>query len=160
LKKLNPIEQLILEAIIKFDSKANELINILATEFDLDLSEDHPFGKLITRQNNLWKGTLPNNWNYHFHGSHCKFVNEITNQILDVTINRGKNYGIFVDSSLYWFIEISSNLNYVYEKIKTPEILTDYLNILEKEKYIIDIGEFGYKSLILNKERKEESKKK
>ncbi|MDO5972646.1 DUF6896 domain-containing protein [Flavivirga jejuensis] len=160
MKKLKPIEKLILEVIIKFDSKANELINILGTEFDLDLSKDHPFGKLITRQNNLWKGSLPNNWNYHFHGSHCKFENEFTNQILDVTINRGKNYGIFVDSSLYWFIEITNDLNHIYEKIKTREILTDCLNILEKEKYIVDIGEFGYKSLILNKERNNESENK
>jgi len=124
---------------------------LLADKFDLDLSKEHPFGKLITRQNNLWKGCLPNNWTYHFHGSHCKFENTITKQILDVTINRGKNYGLFVDSSLFWFIEITKELNYLYEKIETREVLTNCINILEKEQYIFDIGEFGYKSFILNK---------
>ncbi len=94
---MNPIDKLIIEVVIKFDTRANELINALATEFNLDLSKEDPFGKLITRQNNLWKGALPNNWNYQFHGSHCKFENEVTNQILDVTINRGNNYGIFVN---------------------------------------------------------------
>lgn len=150
---LEPIERIILEVIIQFDSKANELINILGTEFNLDLSKEHPFGKLITRQNNLWKGDLPYNWSYQFHGSHCKFENDINNQILDVTINNGKNYGAFVDSTLFWFIETNKELNYVYNKIKTNETLTQYLNSLEQKNYIIDIGEFRYKLLILNKKQ-------
>ncbi len=99
---------------------------------------------------------MPHNWNYQFHGSHCRFENKINNQILDITINSGINYGIFDVSTLLWFIETTKELNDVYEKIKTSEILTNYLNFLEQENYIIDIGEFGYKSLILNKERRNE----
>ena len=64
MKKLSSIEKIILEVIIRFDTKANELIYILGTKFDLDLSKEHPFGKLITRLNELWKGSLPDNWIY------------------------------------------------------------------------------------------------
>ncbi|SFJ59753.1 DUF6896 domain-containing protein [Olleya namhaensis] len=155
-EKLNSLENIILEEIIKFDSKANELINILGTEFDLDLSKEHPFGKLITRQNDLWKGSLPDNWIYQFHGSHCRFENKINNQILDITINGGINYGIFNESTLLWFIETTKELNDIYEKIKASEVLSECLNTLEQENYIIDIGDFGYKSLILNNERPDE----
>ena len=99
-EKLNSIEKIILGVVIKFDSKANELINILGTEFNLDLSKEHPFSKLITRQNDLWKGSLPDNWIYQFHGSHCRFENKINNQILDIKINGGINYGLFNSSPL------------------------------------------------------------
>ena len=118
---MNRKERLVLEVIIKFASKANELINVLATKFDLDLSKEDPFGKLISRQNNLWKGSLPNNWNYQFHGSHCKFENEITNQILDVTINRGSNYGIFQDSTLYCLLKLLKNYIMFMKKSKSEK---------------------------------------
>ncbi|SDI62359.1 DUF6896 domain-containing protein [Winogradskyella thalassocola] len=149
-EKLNSIEKIILGVVIKFDSKANELINILGTEFNLDLSKEHPFSKLITCQNDLWKGSLPDNWIYQFHGSHCRFENKINNQILDIKINGGINYGIFNSSTLLWFIETTKEWKDVYKKIKVNEILTECLTTLEQENYIIDIGEFGYKSLIIN----------
>ena len=149
---LNSTERIILEVIIKFDSQANALINILGSKFDLDLSKEHPFDKLITRQNNLWKGSLSDNWIYQFHGSHCRFENKMNHQILDVTINNGMDYGIFDASTLLWFTETSKDLNAIYEEIKENGVLTKNLNSLELKKHIIDIGELGFKMLILNKE--------
>jgi len=151
LNELNPIEKAILQVIIKFDSKANELINVLGTEFDIDLSKEHPFGKLITRQNDLWKGHFFDNWIYQFHGSHFRFDNKSTNQILDLTINNGTDYGIFNVSTLLWFMETTKELNNIYEEVKANENLNEYLSSLDEKNYIVDIGEFGYKQRILNK---------
>lgn len=108
---------------------------------------------MLKRQNDLWKGFLPDNWSYHFHGSDCKFENGSTNQILEVRINQGKNYGILNASTLLWFIETTNEYKVVYQRIKGNDILTECLILLEQENFIIDIGEFGYKSFILNKKR-------
>ena len=53
-------KQLIIDAIKLFDQKANELISLLADEFNLDLNLANPFSKLLSRQNDLWKGNLKN----------------------------------------------------------------------------------------------------
>lgn len=148
---MNSIEKSILEVIRSFDSKANELISMLGMKFDIDLSKENPFDMLITRKNNLWKGSLSDNWIYQFHGSHCRFENKINNQVLDVKINKGIDYGIFTESTLLKFIETSKGLNSSYENIKESKVFNINLNSLERKKCIIEVEEFGLKSLKLNK---------
>jgi hypothetical protein len=50
---INRREKLLLEAIVLFEQKANELIKLLASEHSLNLEDQNPFGKLITRKNDF-----------------------------------------------------------------------------------------------------------
>jgi hypothetical protein len=93
-KDLYPFNgKLLIEAILLFEQTANDLIKQLGQEYNLNLEEENPFGKLITRQNNLWKGIIKGEWSYQIHGDACRFINDKTNQSLDVKINRKGNYG-------------------------------------------------------------------
>jgi len=85
--------KLLIEVIKAFENKANEMIKVLALEFNLDLNSDRIFDKFVSRQNNLWKGNLKENWTYWFHGDACDFENTETNQYLHVKINRNGNFG-------------------------------------------------------------------
>jgi len=60
---MNKKEKLLFEAIIAFEKQTNKLVELLADEYELNLDFEHPFGKLITRTNNLWNGCM----NYQFH---------------------------------------------------------------------------------------------
>ncbi|MNV42985.1 hypothetical protein D3C71_1346880 [compost metagenome] len=119
----------VIESIIAFERKADELIRLLAKVYELDLSSDSPFGKLLIRKNNLWKGDLPDDWIYHFHGSSCNFLNSRTNQTLDVKITPVGFYGAIDYFYLYQFVRTTPELAYVAEVCAEEKIF--YRNIDE-----------------------------
>lgn len=128
----------VIESIIAFEKKANELIDLLAKVYELDLTSDNPFGKLLIRNNNLWKGDLPDHWTYRFHGSSCNFLNSKTNQTLDVKITPVGFYGAIDYFYLYQFVRTTPELKYVVAAY--PEEKMFYGNIDELiQKQIICI---------------------
>ena len=122
----------------------------MADELDLDLHLANPFNKLLSRQNDLWKVNLKNNWTYKFHGDSCEFVNLVTSQFLDIKINRNRNYGVIDNYYLFRFIETTESLKNVLESIGSKENLYNILDELEGDKVIIDIDEFPFRSKVLN----------
>ena|SRR6218665_3362512 len=145
-------EKVLIKAIISFNKKANELIKILADRYDLDLTSENPFGKLLSRRNNLWKGELPDNWTYQFHGSSCKFENIVTKQHLDISIIHGTNYKAINNFFLQKYIETTEELKYIPDIINSPEIFHKALAQLEKDNVIINIGEYPFNFRTLNYE--------
>lgn len=146
-------EKILIDVIIAFEQKAIWLIKILADEYNLNLEEQHPFGKLITRKNELWKGSLKENWNYQFHGDACKFENSKSRQLLDVKINRSGNYGAISNFYLLKFIETTDELSYVLNEINTSESIYKILTELENKGLIIDVDEPPFSTRIINKEK-------
>jgi hypothetical protein len=154
---LNSDEKLLLKAIKLFDEKSNELVNIMAKKFDLKLNEKHPFGKLLSRQNNLWKGTLNEKWDYWFHGDSCEYKERITQQVLEIRINR-QNHRTFNSWTLFHFIETSQSLNFIFNQFKVNEKVKKILDSLENKNQIIQIGKFPINdTFILNKNMTEYS---
>jgi hypothetical protein len=148
---LNLEENLLLKVIILFDERSNKLVNIMAKKFNLKLNEKHPFSKLLSRQNDLWKGKLNEKWDYWFHGDSYEYKKRITLQILEIRINR-QNHRTFDAWALFHFIETSQSLNFVFKQFNTDKKKLKTLNNLENKKRIIRIGEFPINTtLILNK---------
>ena len=148
---LNSEENLLLKAIILFDEKSNDLANIMAEKFNLKLNDKHPFSKLLSRQNDLWKGKLNEKWDYWFHGDSCEYKNRITLQILEIRINR-QNHRTYDAWTLFHFIKTSQSLNIIFKQFNTKEKVEKTLNSLENKKRVIRIGEFPINNtLILNK---------
>jgi len=153
-KNLYPVNgKLLIEAILLFEKIAYDLINKLGQEYDLNLKDENPFGKLITRQNNLWKGSIKDGWSYQFHGDACEFINDKTNQTLDVKINRKGNYGAIDNHSLKRFIETTLDLTHIDREIKTSKDMWMATNQLEKEGIIIEIGTPYFPTRVLDKGR-------
>jgi len=146
-------EKLLIDAILAFENKACELIELLANQFDLNLNDRHPFDKIKSRQTELWKGILKEKWNYQFHGDACKFENIENGQLLDVKINRRGNYGTISNYYLLKFIETTNELEYVYDKINNSESIYNTIAKLEEKELIINIGESPLNTRILNKEK-------
>lgn len=144
--------KLAIEVIQAFENKANEMIEVLAFEFNLDLNSENIFDKLITRQNNLWKGNLKENWTFMFHGDACDFENTITNQFLHVKINRNGNYGAIDYFYLYQFLQTTASLKPIYEMINSKEYFYQLLEELIKTGILINIEELPFKTIVLKKE--------
>lgn len=142
---------LLKKAIIQFEKTAKELIQLLSNSFDLDLSHSNPFERLIIRQNNLWKGKLDKNWKYQFHGDACKFENMVTEQIVDIKINRRENWGAITNFYLLKFIETTDSLKHVFQLINSEKQIMNLLEEMQKERILINIGEQNFRTLILNK---------
>lgn len=149
----NNREKLLLEALIDFENQANKLIEILADEFELNLADAHPFNKLITRTNNLWKGSLNGKWNYQFHGDACRLENNESGQVVDVKINRNGNYGTIHNFGLFHFIQTTQSLSHVLKEISTEEIVFETLAKLESKEFIIEIDEPPFSTKILNRNK-------
>jgi hypothetical protein len=135
---MDSLNKIVIESIIEFEKKSNELIKKLENEFELNLKEANPFDKLITRKNNLWKGKLKDNWTYWFHGDACEFENSLTKQFAYVKINRNGNYGVIDNFYLYKFIQTTKSLENVITKINTEKYFNEIISELEKEKIIIN----------------------
>lgn len=145
------LNKIVIESIIEFEKKSNELIKKLGNEFELNLKEANPFDKLITRKNNLWKGKLKDNWTYWFHGDACEFENSLTKQFVYVKINRNGNYGVIDNFYLYKFIQTTESLGNVISKINTEKHFNEIISELEKDKIIINTDKSGFfKTRILN----------
>ena len=147
-------EKLILKAIIEFEKQANKLIEMLANEFELNLANEHPFDKLITRTNNLWKGSINGEWNYQFHGDACKFENNESGQVVDVKINRNGNYGTIHNFGLLHFIETTQSLRHILKEINNEETVFKTITELERKEFIIEIDEPPFSTKILNTNKK------
>lgn len=145
-------EKLLIETVISFEKKANEMIEMLAKEFQLNLKEHNPFSKLILRQNNLWKGNLRDYWTYWFHGDACDFENSQTKQFLHVKINRDSNYGTIDNFYLFKFMQTTDSLKHVSEVLSTETIFNETLHSLEENEVIENIKEWWpIKTRILNR---------
>ncbi|AWG22793.1 hypothetical protein FFWV33_15280 [Flavobacterium faecale] len=144
--------KLLIEVIQTFEKKANEMIKVLALEFNLDLNSERIFDKLISKQNNLRRGNLKDNWTYWFHGDACDFENKETNQYLHIKINRNGNYGAIDNFYLYKFLQTSESLKSIYEVINSEKYMNELLEKLFKTGILINIDEFPLKTIILKKE--------
>ncbi|MES2864046.1 MAG: hypothetical protein V4666_08005 [Bacteroidota bacterium] len=145
--------KLVIEVIQAFENKANEMIKALSVEFNLDLNSENIFDKFITRENNLWKGNLKENWTYLFHGDACDFENTVTNQFLHVKINRNGNYGAIDYFYLYQFLQTTASLKPIYEVIHSKEYFYELLEELIKTEILINTEELPFKTIVLKKEQ-------
>jgi hypothetical protein len=143
-------ELLLIETIVSFEKKANEMINSLAEEFQLDLNQRNPLTKLLSRENNLWKGNLKNNWSYWFHGDACDFENSQTKQFLHVKINRNSNYGVIDNFYLFKFMQTTDSLKHASEILKSEDMFNEILSNLEKNEIIVNIEELPLRTRIKN----------
>jgi hypothetical protein len=139
------------EAIVEFEQTAKKLVQLLSDSFDFDLSTPYPFGKLIDRQTNLWKGKGDENWDYQFHGDACMFTNSVTIQLVDVKINRNGNWGTISNFYLFKFIETTASLKHIFNLIDSEKKVNELLDELLKDEILIDIGEPHFRTLVLNK---------
>lgn len=146
----NQLKKILIDVIIFFDKKANELIKLLADKYNLDLTDENPFSKLLTRSNNLWKGEIKEGWTYRFHGGSCEFHNVLTGQILDAHINKNKQFGALDDFFLHRFIETTKELEYVRNRLHSKDDFWTGIKELEHSNIIIDIGEEYFPIRVLN----------
>jgi len=144
----------LIEIISVFEIKANELINLLATNFDLNLNSNSPFDKFLNIKNNLKKGKLNDDWMYWFHGSHCDFENIKTKQYLHVSIISEKNYGAIDYFYLYKFF-VTTQLFDNYKNIITSEnVFFELLDTLKTEGNLVENGDSPFSIWILNQNLK------
>jgi hypothetical protein len=143
-------KKVVVDAIILFDKKANEIIRLMADEHELDLNSNNPFGKLLSRDNDRWKGELKSNWKYQFHGDACRFDNTVTGQFLDIKINRKGNYGVIDDYYLFKFVETTEELKHIIEIIGSKDEFSKILSELEKDGVIIDLDMSPFSTRVFN----------
>lgn len=143
---------LLIEVIQAFENKANEMIKILAHEFNLDLNSVQSFQKLTSRENNLWEGNLKNNWTYCFHGDACDFENIKTKQYLHVKINRKGTFGAIDRFYLYKFLQTSEYLKSIHAVINSENYYNELFEELIKTDILINIDKLPFKTLVLKKE--------
>ena len=145
-------KELIIETIICFEKKANEMINLLAKKYSLDLKSTNPFSKLLDRKSNLWRGNLNKEWTYWFHGAHCDFENKNTKQYIHASITYGTHYAVIDNFYLYEFLQTTESLKHIHKVVDSQKIIFETINNLFEEGILVDIEEIPWKkSLVLKK---------
>ncbi|MEM8895037.1 MAG: hypothetical protein AAGC88_10700, partial [Bacteroidota bacterium] len=85
---------------LEYRQLGKELLYDLIERLDLELNKDFPletFNKL--KKNRSQSGQL-NEWSYYIHGFHCGFENNVTGQLIEVSLVFGQEFG---DLDPYFF---------------------------------------------------------
>ncbi len=122
----------------------------MSKEFDLDLNSQYPFSELLAHANNLRKGHLSGNWHYQFHGSSCKFINDLTQQLLDVKVIPAGSYRVIDCFYLFEYIKSTPQLDFVKTTINSLHDLWSVMLELEKDKIVTNIHPLPFRSFVLN----------
>ena len=93
---------IIKQAIIDYRKDGKELMQKLAQKFELDITNEKDYDKLIERNNVEIprNGELSKRWNYAFHGCECGFYNKKSKQQVEVVLSNQPEFG-HIDS---WFL--------------------------------------------------------
>lgn len=149
MKPLTENGNLLYKGIVEFNTKAFEVINALALEFNINLDSENPFSKLQKQENKLWKGYF-SDWDYCFHGDSCEFINIKTKQFIEVKIDEKKNYGAIESYYLWKFISTTDGIKKETEIFKDPKTRFDTIQELKMKRYLINVGDDVFKIFVLN----------
>ena len=138
-----------------FDKTAHSLMNLMAETFDINLNNANEIYELKTKRSENQRGELNSEWNYHFHGKGCSFINTNTKQFLDVQINNGIEFGELDTYYLMKFIQTTESLK------KASLILDNKIENIRKVietlwgfDYLIKLTNGINNQLILNRNKK------
>ncbi|MBB6461870.1 DUF6896 domain-containing protein [Flammeovirga kamogawensis] len=143
-----------LQCFIEFDRKAHEMMNLMASIFEIDLNDFAQINDLKRNKSKNQRGQINSSWNYFFHGAECAFENMKTGQYLDVKIIYGREYGVIGNFFLYRFIETSESLKTQFQLLKgKSQNLRKVINVFKEEGYLINRRNYDFEELILNREK-------
>ncbi len=146
---------LFLQCFIEFDSKAHEMMDLIATTFEIDLDDSSQIWDLKRNKSKNQRGQINSSWSYHFHGAECSFQNHKTGQFLDIKIIYGREYGVIDNFFLYKFIQTTKSLQNQFKLLNgTSHNLRKVTSVLYREGYLIRKPNHNFGELILNRNTK------
>ncbi|MBI1184058.1 hypothetical protein GC194_07295 [bacterium] len=128
---------------------AKELIHGLADKLGVTIDEDNPLRTFNILKFDKRKSGVFDDWNYFLHGFHCRFNNCSTGQLIEVSLNFGKEFGVLDPLFFMQFLKTTPQLNPLpfnlchdyYDGVQILERLFE-LGGLEKIRSVVD-GDFG-----------------
>src|SRR5262245_9165507 len=91
----------ILDCAIAFRIDDNYIMKQLAEEYNFSLAAGESFPKEIYLHHYNTKGIFRNEWTYYFHGSHCRFENLETGQVVELLYIEKPEFGFINGFHLY-----------------------------------------------------------
>ncbi len=146
----------LLQCFVEFDIKAHDMMDLMATTFNIDLDDSAQIWDLKRNRSKNQRGQINSSWDYHFHGAECAFKNNKTGQHLDIKIIYGREYGVIDNFFLYRFIETTKSLAHQFDLLDgKSHNLRKVINVLKREGYLINRSNDSFEKLILNRTKKE-----
>ena len=138
-----------------FDNTAHSLMNLIAETFDINLNNSNEIYELKTKRSENQRGKINSEWNYHFHGKGCSFINSNTEQFLDVQINNGIEFGELDTYYLMKFIQTTESLKKASLILDNKtENMRKVIETLWSFDYLIELPNGINNKLILNRSKK------
>ncbi|GLB49382.1 DUF6896 domain-containing protein [Neptunitalea lumnitzerae] len=134
-----------------FDITAHSLMYLMAKTFDIDLTNKNEIEHLKRHRSVNQRGQLNNEWSYYFHGISCTFTNKKTQQLLDVKIFNGLEFGVLDTYYLMKFIETTKKCKELSLILNSNTYnMQKVIEVLKEQNYIVNISE-GEHGVILNR---------
>lgn len=84
-----------------FRNDANALMLQLSQKFDFDINYCGEWPSQVYKTNHNNKGALDQEWTFYIHGSHCRFENLRTEQVVEVLYTEKPEFG-FLDGFFFY----------------------------------------------------------
>ena len=115
---------------------ATKLITNLSERLNFSPSKYGYLESYNTLKDGRQRGSI-NGWGYFIHGNHCQFINKISAQEIEVSLNSGEDFGVLDPCFFVMFIKTSKR----YASLPLPiyEEYEDGVKIINK---MIELGRF------------------
>lgn len=101
-----------------FRYDANYLMTELSTDFKFSIAEGEGFPKDIYGHKYNNQGLFRNEWAYYFHGSHCRFENLTTSQVIEFIYIMKPEFGYLDGFTFYNYMATTERFKKLAEWFK------------------------------------------
>jgi hypothetical protein len=116
-----------------FRDDANALMLQLAQEFDFDINNCGAWPSPVYKTSHNNKGTLTDDWTFYLHGSHCRFDNLKTGQIVVVCYTEKPEFGLLDSFFFYTYMQTTNEFKNLANWFENHSNVYDAIDILSEE---------------------------
>jgi hypothetical protein len=131
----------------EFRRDANCMMAQLASDFNFEIKPSISFPKEVYRHYNN-KGTFRGEWSFYFHGSHCRFENLTTGQVLEILFTHSPEFGYINPFFFLVYVKTTEKHRWL-EEVLNEENVHLSIELLAKEGVLSIIENSTDRNLVL-----------
>jgi hypothetical protein len=132
-----------------FRQDANTLMHQLAQKFDFNINDCGAWPESVykTRHNN--KGILDVEWTFYIHGSHCRFDNIKTGQVVEIRYTEKPEFGYLDGFFFYNYMQTTARFKTLADWFIESSNVYEAIEVLSNEGTLAKTTNTKYVNLIL-----------
>lgn len=133
----------------RFRADATNLMHQLADKYNFDVNDCGAWPIPVYKASRINKGTLTEAWTFYLHGSHCRFENLTTGQIVEVRYTEKPEFGLLGGFFFYTYMQTTEEFKTLADWFENHSNVYEAIDILVQEGTLTKMTGFQLDNYIL-----------